>query len=399
MGGIATYIREMAQTLVKQGHHVSVVCVAFGQKREHAVDQGVEVFFVPPRRLYIERLFSIITALPGFRKLRNYNDALSLLALSFGGWITIRHLEKRQEPFDLIEVPDWQSLGIVGAFWPKYSQRLLLRSQGTFTGRTLLIPEAAKDNQGRLFLEALFARRVKNVLAITQFMRNQYRDVFGVAEDRITVLPYGFDPHYFSSELDIASGNAPIEVPKDRNPIIGYVGRIEMFKRVDILFEALQKVREEMPQVSVLLLGRVKEDAQTAYKKFTLSAPFHVWHPGEVHYEQIPMLLRSCDIFVFPSTNEPFGRVVAEALGCGVPVIVARGSGSAEIVEDGKTGIVVEPDNCDDLVQAIIYLLSHSDIRHEMGKVARQRIIESRDIYEIAEKQIAFYRKILLTSL
>ena len=89
----------------------------------------------------------------------------------------------------------------------------------------------------------------------------------------------------------------------------------------------------------------------------------------------MPTILQGCEMFVLPSRSEPFGIVLIEALACRKPVIATKVDGPLEIIEDGKTGILVEPDNPEALAGAITKLLKSTDLQHvitENGYVSVQ---------------------------
>jgi len=80
----------------------------------------------------------------------------------------------------------------------------------------------------------------------------------------------------------------------------------------------------------------------------------------------------SVDIFVYPSLTETFGQVIQEAMASGVPVIARSQGGPADIVQPGKTGFLIAPDNLDGFVAAIKILASQPQVRTEFGLTARQ---------------------------
>lgn len=98
------------------------------------------------------------------------------------------------------------------------------------------------------------------------------------------------------------------------------------------------------------------------------------------HREDVPDLLAASDVFCLPSRNEPFGRVIVEAMACGLPVAATRGGGVPEIIQDGHEGLLVPIDSPRELADALARLLGDSDLRRQMGDAGRRRVRERFDL-------------------
>jgi glycosyltransferase involved in cell wall biosynthesis len=87
-------------------------------------------------------------------------------------------------------------------------------------------------------------------------------------------------------------------------------------------------------------------------------------------HEELPQALNAADALVLPSVAEAFGLVLVEAMACGLPVIAARAHGPAEIVDDGRTGWLVRPDDEGELVDALVAAAGDPRERRERGERA-----------------------------
>jgi glycosyltransferase involved in cell wall biosynthesis len=177
----------------------------------------------------------------------------------------------------------------------------------------------------------------------------------------------GLDVHvvYCPIELD----PPPADPPWTRvngAPVIGFVGRIEPRKGVLDLIAAAPAIRAAAPGAEVVIVGDDPWDAFPDYLAQVRAARdvVHVpWH------DNAPGLMRHFDVLVAPSHQEPFGTVLSEAMAVGTPVVATRVGGLVEVVDDGVTGLLVEPGQPDALAAAVIEVLGR---REAMSGAARE---------------------------
>jgi len=177
----------------------------------------------------------------------------------------------------------------------------------------------------------------------------------------------GLEAHvvYCPIELDPPA----VEAPWPRNgggPTIGYVGRIEPRKGVLDLIAAAPAIRVSEPEAEVVIVG---DDPWGAFPEYLAQVRaardvLHVpWHDNAAG------LMRHFDVLVAPSLQEPFGTVLSEAMAVGTPVVATRVGGLAEVVDDGVTGVLVEPGEPEALAAAVLDVLAR---REPMGAAARR---------------------------
>jgi glycosyltransferase involved in cell wall biosynthesis len=121
---------------------------------------------------------------------------------------------------------------------------------------------------------------------------------------------------------------------------------------------------------------------------------------GRVHFlgnrDDVPEILAALDVLVHvPSAPEPFGRVVAEAMAVGKPVIAARAGGLPEIVEDEVTGLLVPPGDVAATAAALTRLLRDPALRARLGAAGRRQAEQRFDPGMHAERVMAAYREVL----
>jgi glycosyltransferase involved in cell wall biosynthesis len=165
-------------------------------------------------------------------------------------------------------------------------------------------------------------------------------------------------------ELDVEPTPAPWAPGGE---IVGFVGRLEPRKGPLDLARAAPLLQAERPQARVVFVGDDPFEVDAGYTEAVRTAPA-VEHHGWV--EDAASLMSHLDVLVLPSYDEPFGTVLAEAMAAGTPVVATRVGGLAEVVEDGVSGLLVEPGRPEELARAIATVL---DRRAAMAPAARER--------------------------
>lgn len=177
----------------------------------------------------------------------------------------------------------------------------------------------------------------------------------GTPRERIRVIPYAADTDRFS----------PVSRPSDpENCSFLFAGGISQRKGIKYLLQAWQSVRR--PGWRLMLLGQAPRDL----------SPLSRWLDGvelvgRVLHADVPGVMASADVFVFPSLFEGSAVVTYEALACGLPSIVTPAAGS--VVRDGHEGLLVPSADVETLAAAMEQLGLDPELRREMGQSARLR--------------------------
>jgi GT2 family glycosyltransferase/glycosyltransferase involved in cell wall biosynthesis len=193
---------------------------------------------------------------------------------------------------------------------------------------------------------------VTHFLAPSRHMRDRFVQ-FGIAPERITVAPYGFDHSRFRSISRTASSRLRL----------GFLGSLMISKAPHVLLEAVQHLRAD--RVSVDLFGAFAPyhgDDSYRHRLTPLLTQEHVRAHGAIPHDRVAEALSSIDVLVVPSIwpeNSPL--VVQEAFLAGVPVVASRIGGIPELVDEGRNGLLFCPGDSDDLARALQRLL------HEQG--------------------------------
>jgi glycosyltransferase involved in cell wall biosynthesis len=154
------------------------------------------------------------------------------------------------------------------------------------------------------------------------------------------------------------------------------VGRFTEVKRIPLLVRAYARARKEMVERAplVLLGGHPGEwEGPHPIEVIREVGVEDVFLAGWHGHEDLPEALNAADVLVLPSVREQFGQVLVEAMACGLPVIAADAHGPATIVDRGETGWLVQPDDEDDMVAALVEAVNDPGRRGTMGETAYER--------------------------
>jgi glycosyltransferase involved in cell wall biosynthesis len=169
--------------------------------------------------------------------------------------------------------------------------------------------------------------------------------------------PQKYDPSKIRREFNIGSA-----------PLIGLTARLTDQKGHTYFLDALSVVAREFPGIKVLIVGDGPEKENIISKIKRLSLENNCILTGM--REDIPDILSALDVYVLSSVSEGFPLATLEAMAMIKPIVATRVNGVSEMLEDGKTGIVVEPRNPQQLADGILRLLKDRPFAEELAKNA-----------------------------
>jgi len=162
-------------------------------------------------------------------------------------------------------------------------------------------------------------------------------------------------------------------------PLIGIVGRLQRWKGMHVLVQAMPKILQKYPDAHCVVVGG-KHDFEPDYEDFlkveiaALGLKEQVIMAGL--QRNIPEWVQAMDVFVHASDKEPFGIVIIEAMALGKPVIAGNAGGPTEIITDGMNGLLTPYGNAEKLAIAILRYLDEQEFAQSAGVAARQRALD-----------------------
>jgi len=221
------------------------------------------------------------------------------------------------------------------------------------------------------YIEARVMRGVERVIVGSEFARHQACQELGVPAEKFVVVPYGVDraltpgpkPEALARRLGVAGA-----------PVVLFLGSLEARKNLSFLLDVWQEVVHTHVDARLVVAGDGPLLGHLRARARTLGLDHSVVFTGHVPATEKLDYYRLADMFVFPSTMEGFGLAVAEAMACGLPVLISDRGSLPELVVPDADGLVADPTDRDAFVRGILTLLGDAGIRRRFGSANRDRV-------------------------
>jgi D-inositol-3-phosphate glycosyltransferase len=239
-------------------------------------------------------------------------------------------------------------------------------------------------------LDRLFAKKVDGAVSCSRYNAETVRKHYGILPE---IVYNGIDVELFSPRPPDLALRAKYAAPDE--PLIIFIGRLVRWKGTEYLIKALPILREKGLQPKVLIAGdgTYKHTLQKIAEELGVSN--QVIFLGTVPNRQLPDYYAISEVVVGTSfANETFGIALCEAAACERPIVASRFGGFQEVVRDGETGYFYEPQNPHALAEKLEILLRNPHQAEQMGKSARQFIVENFTWQKVAARVYHAYAKI-----
>lgn len=294
-------------------------------------------------------------------------------------WRSAQWLRQHRQEFDLV-------LANGAVTWAASDVNLVPFVHGAWLRSPLHISRGRRDVYGfyQWLYTVLNARWEKNaflqaklVVAVSHRVQQELVDI-GIAKEAIEVIWCGVGlQEFFPGAGDRKKFGLPEDVP-----LALFIGDIRINrKNLDTVLYAMVDV----PELHLAVVGILEESPYPQLaEQLQLSDRVHFLdNPSGI----VPELMRSVDIFVFPSRYEPFGLVVIEAMASGLPVVTAITTGASELISPECGVVLSDTEDRKGLAEALCQLASNPELRHSMGKAART-VAEDHSWQKMAQRYV-----------
>jgi N-acetyl-alpha-D-glucosaminyl L-malate synthase BshA len=226
------------------------------------------------------------------------------------------------------------------------------------------------------------------VTAVSEFLRDETRRVFGACCEEARVIPNFIDPEAFRPGT-----NGPLrrEIAPDGQRVITHISNLRPVKRVRDIVGAFAILRKDVP-ARLVLVG----DGPDLPGALDLAADLGVREDVVPlgRRDDVAELLSASDLYFLPTDYESFGLSALEALACGVPVIGAARGGLPEVVDHAVTGYLCEVGDRECMAAHAVKLLTNDEMRAAFGREGRRRAIERYSAAAIVSRYEALYHEL-----
>ncbi|MFA9188013.1 glycosyltransferase family 4 protein [Flavobacterium magnesitis] len=360
-GGIGTSIKNLAKGLLVT--ECSVCVLVYGQKEDGLFDdEGITVHQI--KNIKIKGLSWFFTR----KKIERLINQL--------------YNEKK---IDLVEAPDWT--GITSFIQPEKCP-IVIRLNGSDTYFCHLDQRPVKWKNK--FHEKRALEKADGLLAVSQFTADKTNEVFGLNKN-FTIIPNCIDTTDFEGNSTISRSNT-----------ILYFGSLIRKKGLLELPYIFNEVVKEDPLAQLILVGKDVADIVSGSSStwemmkslFSEQALSNVKYLGSVPYTEIQNYIKEATVCVFPSFAEALPVSWIEAMAMQKAVVASNIGWASDVIDNGINGFLVHPEKYKEYADAILKLLADENLRQEMGKAARQKVINKFSIATVAKQSLAFYKQI-----
>ena len=223
-------------------------------------------------------------------------------------------------------------------------------------------------------------QKASKVVAVSEYIKNFAVTYFDYKKN-ISVIYNG-----------LSINDSITYVGEKNTKTVVYAGRIGAKKGVINLIKAWPNVIKQFPDAKLRLYGEKEKDTTSIINSLLAnSASSSIEFMGFIKKEALLNVYAKASCAIFPSYIEPFGMAPVEAMSVGCPVIFTKRATGKEIIKEGVDGLLVDPDDVNEIAEAIKLMLSERVFAEQMGKNGAIRVRDEFHISKIANDHIKLY--------
>lgn len=234
------------------------------------------------------------------------------------------------------------------------------------------------------------AGRCDRVIAVSQSVKDWHQARTGLADEHYTVIPNGVDTEAFSPDADARERlRRQWQVGPDDVAAV-FVGRLARQKGVDVLLAATEQFLARTPNATLLIAGdgpmwrKVQRFCRASGRARCLG-----------FVDDVPGLLNAADLFVLPSRWEGWPLALGEAMSTGLPAIGADSPGIRDVIDPGRTGLLVPAEDPAALAGAMAELAGSAELRQRLGSAGQRHIREGFSVGQYIGAHEGLYESIM----
>ncbi len=270
----------------------------------------------------------------------------------------------QSEQFDVIHAHDWMTFPAGVALAASTGRPLVVQVHSTEFDRS-----GEHVNQFVYDIERQGMHAAARVIAVSNYTRNIIMNRYAVPPTKIEVVYNGIDFR------DSDGGSPPQAQPASRDKVVLFLGRITMQKGPEYFLHAAKKVLEKVENVKFIMAGDGDRLCGTIEQAAWLGIGHKIFFTRFLRGADVGRAYRMADLYVMPSVSEPFGIAPLEALQHGVPVLISKQSGIAEVF---RSALKVDFWDIDEMANKMIAVLRHPPLQEMLRTNGRREALKFR---------------------
>lgn len=371
IGGVESLVMRTAKTMAAQGEDISIITCYFADTAQRGARfrfkkslDGVTIYRIP--------------AFHGF-------TVLNIFLYLAGSFMVLLPALRKTTVLHAFQV---YSSGLVACLL-KNILKLKVIVQDIGGGDSGDVAELKRMPLSRFFIERI--KKADLYISPSSQITEELTDI-GFAPNKIKKVSHGVDTDIFKPSNDKGMSKRKLFNTEIKN--VTFVGRLVPEKRPFFLLETWESVIKEYPKAQMVIIGKGRlEDELKKYcreKGLESSIKFMGVVGDVLPYYGI------ADVFLLPSSSEGVSIALLEAMSCGLPVVASNIPGNAEIIQNGKNGLLFDVENRMDCAQKIVLLLKDEQLADRLKNEARRTIEELYSSDIMTKSFIEIYKKVLL---
>ena len=241
-------------------------------------------------------------------------------------------------------------------------------------------------------VERALARYVTRYIAVSDSIRGELVDAYGLPAERVVTVHNGVDAAPFDAPQDRTSARAALGLPAEA-PVVGLAARFSSQKGLRYLVEAASELVGAEPALRVVIGGSGPLESELREAAVAFGAAGSIVWPGYV--SDMARFLAALDVYVSPAVTEALGIGLIEAALACVPTVATDVGGASEVVLADTTGVLVPPCDPHALAQATLALLRDPERARTLASAARERALSAFSPERMVAETIAVYEAAL----
>ena len=389
-GGIAMYNHHLSRGLARLGHRVTVVSSRSSSNvPDHEEVESIGIYRLLTHDRYRFRRLPVVG---------HYMRSLLQVLYSTRVAAILSRLHRKDE-VDVVEFAEVGAEGYIYLHLPWKRPVVVRCHTPTAILRRHYQPEEMSYSTTWTEANERYCVRAADLLTTpSQDMARVVSESYDVHGMQFRALANPIDVSMFERTRGCKTNGG-----NSRGVLVLHVGRLERVKGIDVLVRAIPRVVEQAPKTRFAFIGEDRADAlgRSCQEQLMKSVrergvQDHVKFLGSVDQSTLIAWYHRADVAVVPSLNyESFSYTCAQAMAAGLPVVASRIGGIPETLDDGISGLLVEPGKVEALSQALVILARDGDLRRRMGEAGSSKARRCFDASVVAEQMVQLYASAL----